>query len=200
MEQSDLTARQMFVRLRDNPGRRPYGFGRRPMLINVDLQKAYTLVGAFPTAYENDPHQMDYVNQLAALARGRGLPVIWTYVAFNAAGDDCGVFGSRSDTPDSLQNIKLGSPRAEFDDRLVVLPDSDIVLNKKMPSAFHETHLQSLATWHGIDTVIVTGGSTSGCVRATGSTSAYFFIMSYRLAKCGLSCRSATHSSGTMVR
>ena len=39
------------------------------MLINVDLQKAYTSVGEFVTAYENDPGQMDYVNRLAELAR-----------------------------------------------------------------------------------------------------------------------------------
>ena len=84
-----------------------------------------------------------------------------------ASGEDCGLFGSRTDTPDSLQNIKLGSRRAEFDDRLVIDRVSDIIVNKKMPSAFHETPLQSLAVHHGCDTVIVTGGSTSGCVRAT---------------------------------
>ncbi|HEY0120452.1 MAG TPA: isochorismatase family protein [Rhizobium sp.] len=60
----------------------------------------------------------------------------------------------------------IGSARANLDPRLEIAP-SDIVINKKMPSAFHETHLQSLATFHGCDTVIVTGGSTSGCVRAT---------------------------------
>ncbi|TMV57701.1 isochorismatase family protein, partial [Thioclava sp. BHET1] len=43
----------------------------------------------------------------------------------------------------------------------------DVLLNKKMPSAFYETHLTSLAIHHKIDTVVVTGGSTSGCVRAT---------------------------------
>ena len=43
----------------------------------------------------------------------------------------------------------------------------DVVINKRMASAFHETHLNSVFNFHGIDTVIVTGGSTSGCVRAT---------------------------------
>ncbi|MGH2340409.1 isochorismatase family protein [Segnochrobactraceae bacterium EtOH-i3] len=166
MELSTKTAREMFAELKANPVRPRYGFGKRPILINVDLQKAYTAVDEFVTAYENDPHQMDHVNRLAALSRARGLPVVWTYVAFLTSGEDCGVFGSRTNTPDSLQNIKIGSRRAELDDRLVIA-DSDIVLNKKMPSAFHETPVQSLAVFHGIDTVIVTGGSTSGCVRAT---------------------------------
>ncbi|MCA0921286.1 isochorismatase family protein [Pseudooceanicola nanhaiensis] len=166
MELSPKTARQMFEELRANPARKPYGFGTRPMLVNVDLQCAYTQPDTYVTAYETDPKQADYVNRLAELHRKLGLPVVWTYVAFNDMGDDCGVFGTRGDAPDDLKMIKIGSERAALDPRLVIGKD-DIVLNKKMPSAFFETHLQSLATFHKIDTVIVTGGSTSGCVRAT---------------------------------
>nr|WP_256515615.1 isochorismatase family protein [Alsobacter ponti] len=143
------------------------GFGRKPVLINVDLQKSYTNVGEFVTAYETDPRQLEYVNRLAELARSKRLPVVWTYVAYMQSGEDCGVWGTRSNTPDSLQNIKVGSRRAEFDDRLVIDTVGDIILNKRMASAFHETNLQSLMVWHQCDTVIVTGGSTSGCVRAT---------------------------------
>ncbi|TWF58759.1 isochorismatase family protein [Neorhizobium alkalisoli] len=166
MELSDMTARQMFEHLSKNPTRPRYGFGTRPMLINVDLQCAYTQPDVYKTAYETDPKQTEYVNRLAAETRRLGLPVIWTYVAFSESGDDCGVFGSRTDTPDSLQNIKEGSPRAALDPRLDVVK-GDVILNKKMPSAFFETHVASLATYHKVDTVIVTGGSTSGCVRAT---------------------------------
>jgi len=167
MERSDKTARQMYEELKRSPLANRYGFGARPMLINVDLQNAYTEVGRYVTAYDNDPDQMAYVNRLAALARRRSLPVVWTYVGFMDSGEDCGVFGSRDDNPDSLQNIKLGADRAALDCRLEVDWRRDIVINKKMPSAFHETPVQSLAVHHRCDTVIVTGGSTSGCVRAT---------------------------------
>ncbi len=167
MEKSNLTARQMFEQLMATPERPRYSFGAKPMLVNVDLQNAYTRPDEYATAYDNDPGQMDYVNELADLARSRSLPVIWTYVAFLDSGEDCGVFGSRDNTPDSLQNIKRGSPRAALDARLRIDAKRDIVINKLMPSAFHETCLQSLAVWHRCDTVIVTGGSTSGCVRAT---------------------------------
>jgi nicotinamidase-related amidase len=84
-----------------------------------------------------------------------------------ASGEDCGIWGSRSDTPDSLQNIKVGSQRAAFDERLEIDPERDIIVNKRMASAFFETNLGSIFTFHGVDTVVVTGGSTSGCVRAT---------------------------------
>lgn len=167
MEVSAKTARQMFAELRDDPMRNPFGFGRKPMLVNVDPQNAYTSVGEFVTAYECDPRQMEYVNALAEAARGKRMPVMWTFVAYRLDGVDCGVFGCRDNTPDSLKNIKRGSRRASFDERLAIDRERDYVVNKLMPSAFHETNLQSLLVWHGCDTVIVTGGSTSGCVRAT---------------------------------
>ena len=166
MEVSNKTARQLYEELRARPGRARFGFGDKPAIVNVDLQVAYTRVGEFVTAYETHPRQLEYVNQLAALARERRLPVVWTHVAYLDSAEDCGVWGTRSDTPDSLQNIKRGSRRAELDDRLVVDP-RDIVINKRMASAFFETQLASLLVWHKVDTVIVTGGSTSGCVRAT---------------------------------
>jgi nicotinamidase-related amidase len=93
--------------------------------------------------------------------------VVWTYVAYMDSGEDCGVWGTRTDTPDSLQNIKVGSRRSEFDDRLVIDRQRDIIINKRMASAFFETNLGSVFNFHGVDTVVVTGGSTSGCVRAT---------------------------------
>ena len=167
MELSDKTARQLFQEVKANPTRKRFGFGRKPALINIDLQKAYTAVGEFVTAYETDPRQMDYVNQLARAFRGKHLPVVWTYVAYMDSGEDAGVWGTRTNTPDSLQNIKVGSRRSEFDQRLEIDRQRDIIVNKRMASAFHETNLGSVFNYHGVDTIVVTGGSTSGCVRAT---------------------------------
>ena len=167
MQESSQTARQLYAEIKANPTRKRFGFGRKPALINIDLQKAYTRVGEFATAYETDPKQLDYINQLAAEFRARNFPVVWTYVAYMESGEDCGVWGTRTNTPDSLQNIKVGSRRSEFDDRLQIDHQHDIVVNKRMASAFFETNLGSIFTFHGVDTVVVTGGSTSGCVRAT---------------------------------
>jgi nicotinamidase-related amidase len=167
METSNKTARELFEAIQAKPTRPRFGFGAKPVLVNIDLQKAYTAVGEFATAYETDPKQIDHVNELAELFRAAGLPVVWTYVAYMESGEDCGIWGTRTNTPDSLQNIKVGSRRAEFDDRLKIDPVRDIIINKRMASAFHETNLRSLLIWHKVDTVIVTGGSTSGCVRAT---------------------------------
>jgi maleamate amidohydrolase len=167
METSNKSARQLYEEVKANNTRRRFGFGRKPALVNVDFQNAYTRPGEFVTAYETDPNQIDYVNKLARLFRVHRCPVIWTHVAYRDSGEDCGVWGTRSDTPDSLQNIKVDSRRAELDERCEIDRSYDIVINKRMASAFFETNLGSLFTFHRVDTVIVTGGSTSGCVRAT---------------------------------
>jgi nicotinamidase-related amidase len=166
MEASDLTAREYYQQVKANPNRARFGFGDKAALVNIDLQNAYTQVGEFPTAYQTDPNQLDYVNQLVAATRARSWPVVWTYVAYMESGEDCGIWGTRTDTENSLQNIKRGSRRAELDDRLDVDRVRDVIYEKKMPSPFFETQLQSLLVWHKVDTVILTGGSTSGCVRA----------------------------------
>ncbi|MDJ0919488.1 MAG: isochorismatase family protein [Henriciella sp.] len=167
MVTSDKTARQIFEEVRANPARARFGFGDKLAIVNVDPQKAYTRPDLFKTAYITDPRQMEHINAISKAARSKGLPVIWTHVAYMDNAADAGVWGTRTDTPDSLQNIKYGSERTEFDDRLEIDEAVDAVYTKRMPSAFFETPLNSFLTWHKVDTVVVTGGSTSGCVRAT---------------------------------
>lgn len=164
---TDKTAKEIFHDVMANPQRVPFGFGKKAVLVNVDPQKAYTRTDLFKTAYEHDPNQMNYVMDLVKRFRQLNWPVVWTHVSFMDNADDAGVWGTRTDTPDSLQNIKHGSERAEFDDRLDIDPKTEPVYTKRMPSAFFETPLQSLLVWHQVDTVIITGGSTSGCIRAT---------------------------------
>jgi maleamate amidohydrolase len=160
------TAREIFEEVMANPARRKFGFGEKLAIVNVDFQQAYTAIDRFATAYETDPLQIDYVNRISALARAKGMPVIWSHVAYMDNAGDAGVWGTRTNTPDSLQNIKYGSERHAFDPRCAIDP-GDLVYTKRMPSAFFETPLASYLVWHKVDTVIVTGGSTSGCVRAT---------------------------------
>jgi maleamate amidohydrolase len=167
MEHSNKTARELYEAIKAKPPRPRMGFGGKPILINIDLQKSYTCVGEYATAYATDPKQLDYINELADQFRAKGLPIVWTYVAYMDSGEDCGVWGTRSDTPDSLQNIKVDSRRSEFDDRLKIDRVRDVIVNKRMASAFFETNVPSLMVWHRCDTVVLTGGSTSGCIRAS---------------------------------
>tara|TARA_R110001592_G_scaffold43179_1_gene140227 strand:+ start:385 stop:1056 length:672 start_codon:yes stop_codon:yes gene_type:complete len=167
METSDKTARQLYAEVKANPARKRFGFGKKAILVNIDPQKAYTRTDLYKTAYETDPRQLEYVNELAKTFRALGWPVVWTHVAYMESAEDAGIWGTRTDTPDSLQNIKFDSDRSQFDERVEIDTVKDVIYLKKMPSAFFETQLQSLCVWHQVDTVILTGGSTSGCIRAT---------------------------------
>ena len=160
------TAKQLFGELMANPARKKFGFGEKLAILNVDFQQAYTRVDMFKTAYETDPRQIEYVNAISRLAREKGMSVVWSQVGYMDNADDAGVWGTRTDTEDSLQNIKYGSERHKFDPRCDIHA-SDLQYTKRMPSMFFETPLASFLTWHRVDTVVVTGGSTSGCVRAT---------------------------------
>lgn len=166
MELSDKSARAIYEEIKANPTRARFGFGKKAVLVNIDVQNAYTRPEEFKTAYETDPRQIEYINALARSFRARGWPVVWTHVAYMESAEDAGVWGTRTHTPDSLQNIKHGSRRAAFDERAEIDHVRDVIYCKKMPSPFFETPLQSLLVWHQVDTVIITGGSTSGSVRA----------------------------------
>ena len=168
MIRSDKTAREIFEEVRANPARARFGFGQKLAILNVDPQKAYPRPDLFPkTAYVTDPDQLSHINRISKAARAKGLPVAWTHVAYMDNAADAGVWGTRTNTPDSLQNIKYGSDRHAFDERVEIDESVDAVYTKRMPSAFFETPLASFLTWHRVDTVVITGGSTSGCVRAT---------------------------------
>ncbi|MEM6266554.1 MAG: isochorismatase family protein [Pseudomonadota bacterium] len=166
MIEDGKTARQIFDDVMANPARKKFGFGEKLAIVNVDVQQAYTRTDLFKTAYETDPKQIDYINEISALARSKEMPVIWSRVAYKQDAGDAGVWGTRTDTPDSLQNIKYDSERHQFDPRCDIKPH-DLQFTKRMPSVFFETPLASFLTFHHVDTVVVTGGSTSGCVRAT---------------------------------
>ena len=166
MVQDGKTARQLFEEVMANPERRKFGFGEKLAVLNVDVQQAYTRTDLFKTAYETDPRQIDHINTISRLARARDMPVIWSQVGYKRDAGDAGIWGTRTDTEDSLQNIKYGSERHAYDPRCDIHED-DLQYTKRMPSMFFETPLASYLTWHRVDTVVVTGGSTSGCVRAT---------------------------------
>jgi nicotinamidase-related amidase len=137
--------------------------GKRPAIVNVDLQKAFTLPAERSSGIELGP-VIEQTNRIIEAAREKKLPIIFTVVAYRKSGVDCGPWGEKGE---SLRTIELGSRWAELDDRLNYRKEEDILIVKRMASAFFNTELQPLLTYLGVDTVIVTGDSTSGCVRAT---------------------------------
>jgi maleamate amidohydrolase len=139
------------------------GFGEKLALIVVDFQKAFTSkespLGGSPLITE----AVKKTKELIAAARHAEVPIIYTVVGYREDQQDMGLWPAKVST---LSNVTLGSLWVEIDDELSVL-DEDIVLVKKMPSAFFNTDLTNILIKKRIDTVIVAGCTTSGCVRAT---------------------------------
>lgn len=139
------------------------GYGKRPAIAVIDLQVGFTIPERSPLAGNFDT-QIAAINRLIAAARKKDVPVIFTMVAYDPhRQDDAGLWPEK--VP-SLRLLTLGSELVELDPRLNHI-STDLVIVKKYASAFFGTHLASTLTMRARDTLIVTGGTTSGCVRAT---------------------------------
>lgn len=137
------------------------GFGRRPAIVVVDFIIGFTDLES-PLAGDLDP-QIEATATLLELARSRSLPVFFTTVVYEPDLTDAGLFIAKIP---SLKILVRGSRWVELDPRLHRQP-SEVVIEKRYASAFFGTPLASTLTANGIDTVIVAGCTTSGCVRAT---------------------------------
>jgi maleamate amidohydrolase len=136
-------------------------FGKRPALIVIDMVEAYLQPGS--PLYAGIEAAVASAARLAATAREAGVPVIFTNVEYAPGGADGGVFFRK--VP-ALAVFQKGSPLGAFP--AVLSPEgSDIVITKRYASAFFATPLAAMLTSMGVDTLMITGVSTSGCVRAT---------------------------------
>jgi maleamate amidohydrolase len=155
-DQSDLTRNYRGV----FDGR--MGFGRAPALIVVDFIRAYTEPGS-PLYAPGVVEAVKATVPLLEIARQTGVPVIYTRVVYHPSGADGGLFVRK--VP-ALRRMVEGEPLAEIVPELPPGPD-DVIINKQYASSFFGTSLAPMLTARGIDTLIITGCSTSGCVRAT---------------------------------
>lgn len=137
------------------------GFGERPALVIVDFVMAY-LEPSSPL-YAGVEGTLASCAGLLAKARDTETPVIFTKVEYMPGGADGGVFYRK--VP-SLKVFDRGSPLGAFPPELAPR-DHEIVVTKQYASAFFGTSLASTLATLGVDTVLVAGLTTSGCVRAT---------------------------------
>jgi nicotinamidase-related amidase len=136
--------------------------GQRPALLIVDVVVAYLTPGSplYDPAFEA---ALASNERLVASARAAGLPVIFTNVVYQPGGADGGLFYAK--VP-ALSAFQRGSAMGAFPDTLQPSPEETIV-SKQYASAFFGTSLASTLAAQRIDSLFITGFSTSGCVRAT---------------------------------
>jgi maleamate amidohydrolase len=137
------------------------GFGRRPAVLVVDVAMAY-LDPASPL-HAGVEEAVAAAARVAGASRRAGHPVLHTRVTYQPGGADGGLF--RRKIP-SLRVFDEGSPLAEPHPSVAPLP-GEVVVRKQYASGFFGTSLASSLNALAIDTVVIVGLTTSGCVRAT---------------------------------
>ncbi len=138
------------------------GFGQRPALLIVDMARAFTNP-AMPLGSNLDS-QIEAIQQLLRAARGRAAPVIFSTVSYEDENlKDAGIFGMKQKGSASL---RAGTEGVQIDPSLDFRP-GDSLLVKKYAYCFFGTDLISRLNVRTVDTLIITGCTTSGCVRAS---------------------------------
>ena len=139
------------------------GFGERAALLSVDFMKAYTTEGAdlyAPGVVAALPHAA----RALAAAREAGIPVIHTNIRYQPGRFlDGGIWVKKAPV---MKAMVEGNPLAAFCDE-VAPDDQELVITKQYASAFFGTTLAATLTALDIDTLVLIGCSTSGCIRAT---------------------------------
>ena len=138
------------------------GYGKRPALLIIDMAKGWTKPGhAF--SCEGMDEVIPANQALIEAFRARGLPIVYTTTAYQASGtplSETGMWGQKI----PLDTLAEGSEAAEIDERLAP-GEGEVVITKKMASAFNGTHLANYLNANRIDTLIITGVTASACVR-----------------------------------
>jgi len=138
------------------------GFGKKPAILVVDFINAY-IVDSSPLYAPDVVTAIGHTAPLLDIARQKNVPVLYTKVLYNKNFKDGGIFIQKVPV---LKKMVEGEPLAEIVSDISP-HESDIIIIKQYASAFFGTSLAATLTSMGIDTLILTGCSTSGCIRAS---------------------------------
>lgn len=139
----------------------PVGFGARPALLVIDMCVGITETG-HPLSIPMDG-EIGRIQSVLQATREARAPVVFTTVGYAKDQSDGAFFVKKIP---HLQAMVSGTSITQLDARLAALPDEQVI-EKQFPSAFAGTSIAAILTAQGVDTLLIVGNSTSGCVRAT---------------------------------
>ena len=137
------------------------GFGNKPAVLVIDFINGFADPDTFGGG--NIQESVEKTAELLAVARHMDLPIVFTSHVYAEDGSEDGIFNLKSP---GLEKLKRGSREVQVVDELEPRP-GERILEKHYPSGFCNTDLTGWLAKRGVDTAIVTGCTTSGCVRAT---------------------------------
>lgn len=152
------------------------GFGERPAILVIDMQNDFLDDGCFLYLGPESQQVIPPIQRLLTLAREGGVPVIYTQQIHRPDFADGGRWADKF-TGFKEAGLREGTPGVQIVDELEPQP-GDLVVKKRRPSGFFQTDMDVYLRSLGVDTIILTGCTTSGCVRATALDA---FSFNYRL-------------------
>jgi len=139
------------------------GFGQKAALLMIDFMRGYTTEGA-PLFAPGVVSAVAESVELLASARRQGIPVVHTNIRYHPGHfADGGIWVKKAPV---MKDMVEGNPLAAFCEEVIPQED-EVVISKQYASAFFGSSLASMLHAQGIDTVVLAGCSTSGCIRAT---------------------------------
>ncbi|PPC78768.1 isochorismatase [Pokkaliibacter plantistimulans] len=138
------------------------GFGNKAALIVIDFMQGYTTEGS-PLFAPGVVTAVAESVELLAQARALGTPVMHTNIRYQPGFADGGIWVKKAPV---MKAMVAGNPLAEFCPEMLPL-SSELVFTKQYASSFFGTSLAATLVAQGVDTVVLIGCSTSGCIRAT---------------------------------
>lgn len=166
------------------------GIGNNPAVVVIDAQNYMVGIDEngdnsdFPSSCgEIGWSALRKINKFLGICRGYNIPIFYSRMALDPSGKDIGYYGKKRDFLDNENWMIDGTIGAEISN--IVKPKSeDFVFVKKKPSAFFNTPLISYLMELNIDTLYITGGSTSNCVRATVFDSSSYNLNTVVIEDC----------------
>ena len=156
------------------------GFGKKSALIVIDLLKGYTTEGS-PLYAPGVVKCLQEMPALLELARAKKMPIIHTNVLYTPPDfADGGMWIKKAPV---LQSLVAGNPYADFCDEVLPL-ETEVVITKQYASAFFGTSLVATLNALDVDTLIMTGCTTSGCIRATAVDTVQYGFRSICIREC----------------
>jgi len=167
------------------------GFGSKPALLVIDFMQGYTTEGA-PLFAPGVVSAVAESVELLASARQAGIPVIHTNIRYSAGSfADGGMWVKKAPV---MKDMVDGNPLAEFCPQVAPIA-GEIVLTKQYASAFFGTSLAPMLVTQGIDTLILIGCSTSGCIRASAVDGVQYGFRTIVVRECVGDRHSAPHEA-----
>jgi maleamate amidohydrolase len=154
------------------------GIGQKVALVLVDFINGFNDPAHFGGG--NIQASIDATAKLLVTARARKWPIAHTRVVYADDGSDAGAFTAKAP---GLRKLTETSPLSQFVDAVKPAP-GELVLRKRQASAFFGTEFAGWLTWNKVDTLLVAGATTSGCVRATVVDSVSYNLRTVVLTDC----------------